>query len=127
MSDEPNKPAIAVALEYDRETHDAPKVVASGRGVIAEKILEVARENGIVIEANPMLAEALSGVPVAQRPNPNPTRERGMARRMTNGLRRLSYCSARTTKTRKTASSTTIVSCRLFSRIASSSPPMMMP
>ena len=57
-------PAIAVALEYDRETHDAPRVVASGRGVIAEKILEVARENGIVIEANPMLAEALSGVPV---------------------------------------------------------------
>jgi flagellar biosynthesis protein len=64
MSDEPKKPAIAVALEYDRETHDAPRVVASGRGVIAEKILEVARENGIVIEANPMLAEALSGVPV---------------------------------------------------------------
>ena len=64
MSDEPSRPAIAVALEYDRETHDAPRVVASGRGVIAEKILEVARENGIVIEANPMLAEALSGVPV---------------------------------------------------------------
>jgi flagellar biosynthesis protein len=64
MSDEPKKPAIAVALEYDRETQDAPKVVASGRGVIAEKILEVARENGIVIEANPMLAEALSGVPI---------------------------------------------------------------
>ena len=61
---EPKKPALAVALEYDRDTHDAPKVVASGRGVIAEKILEVARENGIVIEGNPMLAEALSGVPV---------------------------------------------------------------
>ena len=26
--------------------------------------MEVARENGIVIEANPMLAEALSGVPL---------------------------------------------------------------
>jgi flagellar biosynthesis protein len=32
--------------------------------VIADKIIEVARENGIVIEANPMLAEALSGVPI---------------------------------------------------------------
>jgi flagellar biosynthesis protein len=64
MSDEPQKPAIAVALEYERDTHNAPRVVASGRGVVAERIMEVARENGVTIEANPMLAEALSGVPV---------------------------------------------------------------
>lgn len=64
MSDEIKKPAIAVALEYEKGTHDAPKVVATGRGPIAEKILEIARENGVVIEANPMLAEALSGVPM---------------------------------------------------------------
>ncbi len=64
MTDEPKKPAIAVALEYEKGTHDAPKVVASGKGLIAEKIMEIARENGIMIEANPMLAEALSGVPI---------------------------------------------------------------
>jgi flagellar biosynthesis protein len=64
MSDEIKKPAIAVALEYERGTHDAPRVVATGRGLVAERIIEIARENGVVIEANPMLAEALSGVPL---------------------------------------------------------------
>ena len=64
MSDDPKKPAIAVALEYEAGTHDAPRVVASGRGAVAERIMEIACENGVVIEANPMLAEALSGVPV---------------------------------------------------------------
>jgi FlhB-like protein len=64
MSDDVKKPAIAVALEYEKDTHNAPKVVATGRGLMAEKIMEVARESGVTIEANPMLAEALSGVPV---------------------------------------------------------------
>jgi flagellar biosynthesis protein len=41
-------------------------VVAKGRGHIAESILEIAREHGISIEANPMLAEALSGVEIDQ-------------------------------------------------------------
>ena len=64
MSEEPKKPAIAVALEYEVGTREAPRVVATGRGLIAEKIMEAARENGVTIEANPMLAEALSGVPL---------------------------------------------------------------
>jgi flagellar biosynthesis protein len=64
MSEEPKKPAIAVALEYDMDARDAPRVVATGRGLVAEKIMEVARENGVTVEANPMLAEALSGVPL---------------------------------------------------------------
>ena len=42
MSDEIKKPAIAVALEYERGTHDAPRVVATGRGLIAEQIMAVA-------------------------------------------------------------------------------------
>jgi flagellar biosynthesis protein len=64
MNDEPKKPAIAVALDYEAGTHAAPRVVATGRGLVAEKIMEIARDNGITVEANPMLAEALSGVPV---------------------------------------------------------------
>jgi flagellar biosynthesis protein len=64
MSEEPQKPAIAVALEYEFGTREAPKVVATGRGLVAEKIMAIARENGVTIEANPMLAEALSGVPL---------------------------------------------------------------
>jgi flagellar biosynthesis protein len=64
MSDEIKKPAIAVALEYETGTRDAPKVVATGRGLVAERIMEIARESGVTIEANPMLAEALTGVPL---------------------------------------------------------------
>jgi flagellar biosynthesis protein len=64
MSEEVKKPAIAVALEYAAGTRDAPVVVATGRGLVAERIMEIARESGVTIEANPMLAEALSGVPV---------------------------------------------------------------
>ena len=66
MSDVPQKPQLAVALEYEEGTRQAPVVVAKGRGLIAEQIMAVARENGISIEANPMLAEALSGVEIDQ-------------------------------------------------------------
>jgi flagellar biosynthesis protein len=64
MSEAPKKPQVAVALDYEMGTRNAPVVVAKGRGLVAEKIMEVARDNAITIEANPMLAEALSGVPL---------------------------------------------------------------
>jgi flagellar biosynthesis protein len=64
MSETPKKPPVAVALDYEMGTRNAPVVVAKGRGLVAEKIIAVARDNGITIEANPMLAEALSGVPL---------------------------------------------------------------
>lgn len=62
MSQDPEARRLAVALEYEAGTNNAPTVVAKGRGQLADRIMEVARENGITIEANPMLAEALSGV-----------------------------------------------------------------
>ena len=52
---------IAVALAYETGTSAAPRVIAKGRGVIAERIIELAEENDVVIEANGPLAEALSG------------------------------------------------------------------
>ena len=53
---------LAVALEYETGTREAPRVIAKGYGAIAEQIIAVAEEHGVVIEANPHLAEALSGV-----------------------------------------------------------------
>lgn len=64
MTDDPKPNPLAVALQYDRETDQAPRIVAKGRGLIAEQILALAEENDIVIEANPVLAEALSQVEV---------------------------------------------------------------
>lgn len=51
---------LAVALYYDHE--GAPQVVAKGRGLIGERIIEVARANNIPIEENEILAGALSNV-----------------------------------------------------------------
>lgn len=54
--------AVAVALEYEVGSRDAPRVTAKGYGEIAEQIIAAAREHDIVIESNPHLAEALSGL-----------------------------------------------------------------
>lgn len=49
----------AVALHYDSEQLDAPKVVAKGKGLIADNILEKARENHIPIQEDASLVELL--------------------------------------------------------------------
>ena len=51
---------VAVALEYDFK--GAPRVTAKGKGHVAETSLNLARENNITIEENPVLAEALSQI-----------------------------------------------------------------
>jgi len=54
------KNQLAVALHYDHS--GAPRVVAKGRGTLGEKIIEVAKANGVPIEENEVLAGALSHV-----------------------------------------------------------------
>ncbi len=50
---------LAVALQYEK---GAPRVVAKGRGEIGEKIIEIARANGVPLEENAALAAALAEV-----------------------------------------------------------------
>ncbi len=54
------RPNKAVALAYRPDTDMAPKVVAKGRGRIAEHIIELAKQHGIYIHDDPNLVEALS-------------------------------------------------------------------
>ncbi len=54
----------AVALLYDKERGGAPQVVASGKGALAEKIVETAREAGVYVMEDPDLIELLAHVPV---------------------------------------------------------------
>ncbi len=61
---EKGKPQKAVALNYDENIGNAPLVVASGQGKIAEKIIKVAEESGIHIREDTDLVEILSKVPV---------------------------------------------------------------
>ena len=49
----------AVALKYEKEEDLAPKIIAKGVGVIAEKILEIAQEYDIPIHQDDELAEIL--------------------------------------------------------------------
>ncbi len=53
----------AAALKYSPDD-SAPKVVALGKGEIAEKILEAARENEIPIYENPELAHTLNALSI---------------------------------------------------------------
>ena len=59
--------ALAVALEYEVGTREAPRVTAKGYGDVAEQIIALAAEHGVVIESNAHLAEALSGVELDER------------------------------------------------------------
>ena len=53
---------LAVALEYERGSREAPRVTAKGYGHIADAIVALARENDVGIDTNPALAQALAGV-----------------------------------------------------------------
>lgn len=53
-----------VALRYDATQDSAPKVVAKGSGHLAERILEVAREHGVVVHEDPDLMKALAALDV---------------------------------------------------------------
>ena len=58
------KPAVAVALRYNRAEGDAPRVVASGRGAVAERILALAFEHGVKVREDADLAELLAAVEI---------------------------------------------------------------
>jgi len=49
----------AAALSYDQEKDVAPKVIARGKGYVAERILELAREHGIPLQEDSSLVELL--------------------------------------------------------------------
>lgn len=62
-----NPQHVAVALQYDRKTMDAPMVVAKGADYLSEKIREIARAHGVPIIRRPELARTLySTVEVGQ-------------------------------------------------------------
>jgi flagellar biosynthesis protein len=58
------QPDIAVALHYSGE--GAPKVVAKGRGELAERILERAREHGVPLRESAELVEVLATVDIGR-------------------------------------------------------------
>ena len=54
----------AVALKYQPGTDRAPKVTARGKGKLAKKIIDVAKEHDIYIHEDPDLIEILSALDI---------------------------------------------------------------
>ncbi len=52
----------AVALKYEMERDNAPKVIAKGEKLLAEKIISIAKEHGIYIYEDPILVSLLARV-----------------------------------------------------------------
>jgi len=61
---DPNAPQQAVALKYDMERDSAPKVVAKGRGHVAENIMAAAQQNAIPVYQNKTLVNMLMALEI---------------------------------------------------------------
>lgn len=57
---------IAIALKYDKDKDSAPRIVAKGMRIKAEKIREIAKQYNIPIMKNVPLASALYRIEVGQ-------------------------------------------------------------
>lgn len=55
----------AIALEYDPE-YDAPVVIASGKGALADRIIERAKEAKVPIHKDSSLADTLSRLDIGE-------------------------------------------------------------
>ncbi len=66
MGRDTKKDIIATALRYDAAKDQSPRVTAKGRGYVAEKIIELAAQNGIPIKEDPALVEVLSRLDIDQ-------------------------------------------------------------
>lgn len=61
-----NPTHYAVALRYDRRTMDAPEITAKGANVLAQRIREIAEENGVPLVENPPVARVLHGLELGE-------------------------------------------------------------
>ena len=55
----------AIALEYDPEDA-APKIIATGKGIVAEKIIDAAKEADVPIHEDSKLAATLSKLEIGE-------------------------------------------------------------
>ncbi len=61
----------AVALRYDNDSENAPKVVAKGKGILAKRIIELANKNNVPIREDSDLLELLSAVEINEEISPD--------------------------------------------------------
>ena len=67
MSGRKKKRSLEVAaLQYDTKRDRAPRVVAAGRGLVAQEILERAEKHGVPVHLDPELAHTLNLLDLGQ-------------------------------------------------------------
>lgn len=57
-----SRPPVAVALKDDKKRQDSPRITASGRGPVAEQILQLAFAHGVKVREDADLAEVLAAL-----------------------------------------------------------------
>ncbi len=62
--DQERKDSKAVALQYERESDPAPKLIAKGEGHIADQLLKIAEEHDIPIREDASLVEILAALDI---------------------------------------------------------------
>ena len=65
MEEKEKTPKQAIALAYDPQ-ENAPKVIARGKGVMAERIIEKAQEANVPVHQDNKLAETLSRLEIGE-------------------------------------------------------------
>lgn len=63
--DEKKKIKQAIALEYNPD-EEAPKVIATGKGAVAERIIERAKEAEVPVHRDDRLADTLSRLEIGE-------------------------------------------------------------
>ena len=59
-------PKKAAALQYDRQQDNAPRVIASGKGILAEKIIKKAEEEDIPLKKNSDIIDILLNLNIGE-------------------------------------------------------------
>ena len=65
MDEKKEKAKQAIAIAYD-PNDNAPRVVASGQGVLAERIIETAQQASVPVHEDARLAETLSHLQIGE-------------------------------------------------------------
>jgi flagellar biosynthesis protein len=65
MTDSPHR-QVAVALRYQKGSDPAPRIIASGRGFVAEEILRLAFAAGVKVREDAELADLLEAVEIGE-------------------------------------------------------------
>lgn len=63
--DKSRKKAVALSYETEKQSN-APRVIAKGSGLLAERLIELAREHGVPIHQDADLTEILSRLDLNQ-------------------------------------------------------------